>query len=127
MGCLVRSLHNCNTYRIPGAPNLNNNSFNMGNPPSLISFKNGSFKLERIRFENMAPGDFNIAAVISRFRTLDTVPLTYLNSFMSETKYRSLGGVVVVVAMGSSMHSIPHSSSSIASGSTTLSSSSALS
>ena len=101
----------------------------MGNPPSLISFKNGSFKLERIRFENMAPGDFNIAAVISRFRTLDTVPLTYLNSFISETKYRSLGGVVVVVvvAMGSSIHSIPHSSSSIASGSTTLSSSSALS
>ena len=62
----------------------------MGSPPSLILSRKGFLTLALTRRDTKAPGDFIIVVAISRLRTFPSVPRTYLNSFMRETKYRSL-------------------------------------
>mmetsp|Transcript_20710 Transcript_20710/g.59376 ORF Transcript_20710/g.59376 Transcript_20710/m.59376 type:complete len:252 (+) Transcript_20710:1609-2364(+) len=90
MGCRDSSAHNSSTYLMPGAPNRRRNSFKRGNPPSLISSRNTSLTRSRAFLETMAVGLRRRTLAMSRFRSLLSVPRTYLNSFMRETKCLSL-------------------------------------
>mmetsp|Transcript_45819 Transcript_45819/g.51947 ORF Transcript_45819/g.51947 Transcript_45819/m.51947 type:complete len:261 (+) Transcript_45819:2896-3678(+) len=89
----------------------------MINPPELISVMKGSFNEFHMRLLRNAPGALIRAFAISRFRSLVTVPRTYLNSFINETKCLSFRSPdlakarSVGTAWGSS-HPILHISSS---------------
>mmetsp|Transcript_18124 Transcript_18124/g.39507 ORF Transcript_18124/g.39507 Transcript_18124/m.39507 type:complete len:285 (-) Transcript_18124:337-1191(-) len=91
----------------------------MINPPELISVMKGSFKEFHMRLLRNAPGALMIAFAMSRFRTLVTVPRTYLNSFINDTKCLSFRSPDLVRArpagrvVGSS-HPTSHISSSAA-------------
>mmetsp|Transcript_416 Transcript_416/g.838 ORF Transcript_416/g.838 Transcript_416/m.838 type:complete len:259 (+) Transcript_416:599-1375(+) len=91
----------------------------MINPPELISVMKGSFSEFHIRLLRKAPGALMMALAMSRFRTLVTVPRTYLNSFIKDTKCRSFRSPDLVsdrsagMVLGSS-HPTSHISSSAA-------------
>mmetsp|Transcript_23421 Transcript_23421/g.64987 ORF Transcript_23421/g.64987 Transcript_23421/m.64987 type:complete len:292 (-) Transcript_23421:278-1153(-) len=91
----------------------------MINPPELISVMKGSFKEFHMRLLRNAPGALIMAFAMSRFRTLVTVPRTYLNSFISDTKCLSFRSPDLVRALSTgkvvgSSHPTSHISSSAA-------------